>query len=638
MFVTLVSTSSPASSSSTSSIDNRAIFRDNSTYIPPSLALKRDIRTSLASVAINHILPAFAFSTSSSINNHPPNPTTNEEAQQYTCTLQRDTGSVIARLFQGVNGGLPNSESNHQEQSENSCNPNPRCAKPVARPATGSTIAPNERRDREPYPGAYRELPPTFQTTSRFSPSAYCHRGHWYVSQRPTLVIRFASLRNPTVLTPGIDQSTSITSPGTSTYLNSASTTSQTSPTQTATSNPSQSQQPVTDPTCEPPKQLDQADQSANTRLQSASTQLTQACEADPVGQVTSSRRGSRGSVKVSSRRGSGASTKPAKKEKTPLQASSSEEKGGEEVTVNAAKPKKKAFSRFLSILNCCGAQKDASNSELGQAVPSKRLKTLQSARGRQATPVTKTQNASAGESSNTEFKEAIEDNIGGKRYSELTPSAQPKIIEPPKKQTPMTEKSSPPDEVVPLAEPKIAPVPSMANDQPLPPLPANTNNNGDIAMTDTPGYDEKPTSTGTDGLVEAPMPPTAGIAEEGVSKEEAPIEDRTPQQEARDAEMSDAPPEVPSAEIPAPKQESPIQSPPQTNLPPPPPPPTSGRPSAANRRTSNVVTTEQPQGLLPPMADRFRGKKCLVLDLDETLVHSSFKVRESDRWRNVWI
>ncbi|PWW76433.1 NIF-domain-containing protein [Tuber magnatum] len=30
---------------------------------------------------------------------------------------------------------------------------------------------------------------------------------------------------------------------------------------------------------------------------------------------------------------------------------------------------------------------------------------------------------------------------------------------------------------------------------------------------------------------------------------------------------------------------------------------------------------------LLPPLAPRFEGKKCLVLDLDETLVHSSFKV-----------
>ena len=30
---------------------------------------------------------------------------------------------------------------------------------------------------------------------------------------------------------------------------------------------------------------------------------------------------------------------------------------------------------------------------------------------------------------------------------------------------------------------------------------------------------------------------------------------------------------------------------------------------------------------LLPPVAKEHMGRKCLVLDLDETLVHSSFKV-----------
>jgi carboxy-terminal domain RNA polymerase II polypeptide A small phosphatase len=31
---------------------------------------------------------------------------------------------------------------------------------------------------------------------------------------------------------------------------------------------------------------------------------------------------------------------------------------------------------------------------------------------------------------------------------------------------------------------------------------------------------------------------------------------------------------------------------------------------------------------LLPPIAPEHVGRKCLVLDLDETLVHSSFRVR----------
>jgi carboxy-terminal domain RNA polymerase II polypeptide A small phosphatase len=36
------------------------------------------------------------------------------------------------------------------------------------------------------------------------------------------------------------------------------------------------------------------------------------------------------------------------------------------------------------------------------------------------------------------------------------------------------------------------------------------------------------------------------------------------------------------------------------------------------------------PQALLPEQDPEHRGKKCLILDLDETLVHSSFKVRKN--------
>jgi RNA polymerase II subunit A small phosphatase-like protein len=56
--------------------------------------------------------------------------------------------------------------------------------------------------------------------------------------------------------------------------------------------------------------------------------------------------------------------------------------------------------------------------------------------------------------------------------------------------------------------------------------------------------------------------------------------------------------------------------------LPPPPP----GQPS---QDTSMVSTPEgTSKWLLPPIRPEHKGRKCLVLDLDETLVHSSFKVR----------
>lgn len=60
------------------------------------------------------------------------------------------------------------------------------------------------------------------------------------------------------------------------------------------------------------------------------------------------------------------------------------------------------------------------------------------------------------------------------------------------------------------------------------------------------------------------------------------------------------------------------IKSP--ASLPPPPPlaPPETQEPSAPGDRSSM---------LLPPALPHLHGRKCLVLDLDETLVHSSFKV-----------
>ncbi|KFY31723.1 hypothetical protein V493_00852 [Pseudogymnoascus sp. VKM F-4281 (FW-2241)] len=64
-----------------------------------------------------------------------------------------------------------------------------------------------------------------------------------------------------------------------------------------------------------------------------------------------------------------------------------------------------------------------------------------------------------------------------------------------------------------------------------------------------------------------------------------------------------------------------------------PPPPPIAGASTNSNALSQSqgpsVADTveEKQQWLLPPIEPRFNGKKCLVLDLDETLVHSSFKI-----------
>lgn len=66
-------------------------------------------------------------------------------------------------------------------------------------------------------------------------------------------------------------------------------------------------------------------------------------------------------------------------------------------------------------------------------------------------------------------------------------------------------------------------------------------------------------------------------------------------------------------------------------SVPPPPPGPVPvvpNAPTSAHIESPPVFAPDQPQRwLLPPQAPEFKGKKCLVLDLDETLVHSSFKI-----------
>ncbi|KAL1843726.1 hypothetical protein VTJ49DRAFT_107 [Mycothermus thermophilus] len=77
------------------------------------------------------------------------------------------------------------------------------------------------------------------------------------------------------------------------------------------------------------------------------------------------------------------------------------------------------------------------------------------------------------------------------------------------------------------------------------------------------------------------------------------------------------------------------INAPNQTlpHVPPPPPVPVpatqNGQNNALVESGSSAFPPDQPQQrfLLPPQAPEHKGRKCLVLDLDETLVHSSFKI-----------
>lgn len=140
---------------------------------------------------------------------------------------------------------------------------------------------------------------------------------------------------------------------------------------------------------------------------------------------------------------------------------------------------------------------------------------------------------------------------------------------------------------------------------------------------------------------VQAPTP----VAMES---DDALIHDRTPEQEARDKdiEMTDVGPSVPIStneaqqvireeEEDGRRRSRDVSDAEQSHvLPPPPPLPLSSEKQAqtgdgqvVSQQTNAMNPGEGQKWLLPPLSSELRGRKCLVLDLDETLVHSSFKV-----------
>ncbi|KAI8941929.1 hypothetical protein NX059_000043 [Plenodomus lindquistii] len=106
-------------------------------------------------------------------------------------------------------------------------------------------------------------------------------------------------------------------------------------------------------------------------------------------------------------------------------------------------------------------------------------------------------------------------------------------------------------------------------------------------------------------------------------------IEDQTEEQKQidNDIEMKDVP--LSTNDVHQEGEDATTEDPsdhPKVDLPP--PPPLEERQQAVQSQVTDASEAAEPQKyLLGPIAPRFQGKKCLVLDLDETLVHSSFKI-----------
>lgn len=368
---------------------------------------------------------------------------------------------------------------------------------------------------------------------------------------------------------------------------------------------------------------------SSNSNLQSSS--VSPAIGQASGDQAKSSQPEPTGSLKAGSRSGSVVSSKNSKKvvARTPPGTSNDVASAANPPsTPLPEKPRRRGVSKFLSYLNCCSPPENANTVEADQqAVPPKKVKVLQ-VRGRQPTPVAKP-SASAADSSAGESKEAADENIGGPPYSELTSAAKPKMLNQRLRETvpSIKEKTSLPDSSGQNLDEKEDPTDQGTRSQPLPPLTAT---NVPTSHND-PSEPIQPVIPSTSKNADAIEPPGAPLPDQNVSENATAVDDRTPGQEERDNDvpMVDAPPIVPPPEEKSKSSEGRDDSPPQINLPP--PPPRNGQDRAAGgvgRSLSNAAApNEKQQWLLPPLQPRFRGKKCLVLDLDETLVHSSFKV-----------
>lgn len=254
----------------------------------------------------------------------------------------------------------------------------------------------------------------------------------------------------------------------------------------------------------------------------------------------------------------------------------------------------------------------------------------------------------SAADSSTGESKEATDENIGGPAYLEHTPALKPTMHNPRSNETLSSEKtdytektaktehtefSEKTDKTVlqentanSLAE-KEDLAESGSRDQPLAPLQAAKS---PTAYTEESGQTKSviPITYSSPEVADQSRSPLR--IEKIADKDMARDHDRSPEQEnkAGDVLMTDAPPIAPGVEGGSKDTENRDETQAHVNLPPPPPRNGPDRAGGIGRTPSNAATpNEKQQYLLPPLQPRFKGKKCLVLDLDETLVHSSFKV-----------
>lgn len=142
-------------------------------------------------------------------------------------------------------------------------------------------------------------------------------------------------------------------------------------------------------------------------------------------------------------------------------------------------------------------------------------------------------------------------------------------------------------------------------------------------AASESASDSKQTTLVGASGPSITVNPPVAETEAKDVAMTDAPA---AAKDEDEDVAMPEADAAHAAVPVPAPAEEETQKSVPL----PPPVPVAAPSPPATEVKTPEAVAAEQasqPKALLPPIEPHMKGRKCLVLDLDETLVHSSFKI-----------
>jgi RNA polymerase II subunit A small phosphatase-like protein len=271
-----------------------------------------------------------------------------------------------------------------------------------------------------------------------------------------------------------------------------------------------------------------------------------------------------------------------------------------------STRSKSKKSGGLLSCLPCFAPKETHADGEDESTENVKQVSTQKPVRATQAAP-SKPQDSTVAESSAADSKDPLDEKTGETSAADRLENEKPihgdAIME-----------SRLPTETQPKTVTRSSST-KQSLDHSLPALPAQTD------RLTTPQI-----------AVQTPTPGTTPVQPRPSHEQSQIIHDRTDEQEQLDTDIEmegHVPVSTNDVHQEGEKQADEAQSEAPHKIDLPPPPPLEQRQLETQKQLSDPNLVESTQKyLLGPIQPRFQGKKCLVLDLDETLVHSSFKVR----------